>query len=139
MHCIIARAWPAKVSEPLITPLLYKAAATEVRRGIELSPCSIVACPSGTIYTSLWPHLCILCIDLRSGTSVGWPLDRVRICISDDTTAGTAGMDASIRLYFRCCQPPFEGGLWLRSYLRRHRGTMVCRCFCLLFVGTQRD
>ena len=62
--------------------LLYKAAATEVRCGIELSPCS-VASPSGTIYTSLWPHLCI---KLRGGTSVGWPLDRVRICISDDAT-----------------------------------------------------
>ena len=76
LHHRLARAWPAEVSEPLITPpLLYKAAATEVRCGIELSPCS-VACPSGTIYTSLWPHLCI---EIRGGTSVGWPLDRVRI------------------------------------------------------------
>ena len=91
MQCIIARARPAEVSEPLITPFLYKAAATEVRCGIELSPCS-AACPSGTIYTSLWPHLCI---ELRGGTFVGWPLDRVRICISDDATAG---MDVSIRL-----------------------------------------
>ena len=88
---IIARARPAEVSEPLITPLLYKVAATEVRCGIELSPCS-VACPSGTIYTSLRPHLCI---ELRGGTFDGGPLDRVRICISDDATAG---MDASIRL-----------------------------------------
>ena len=85
------RARPAEVSEPLITLLLYKAVATEVRCGMELSPCS-VARPSGTIYTSLWPHLYI---ELRGGTSVGWPLDRVRICISDDATAG---MDASLRL-----------------------------------------
>ena len=88
---------------------IYKAAATEVRCGVELSPCS-VACPSGTFYTSLWPHLCI---ELRDGTSVGWPLDRVWICISDDA----------------CCQPPFEGGLWLSSNLRRHRSTMVVFCF----------
>ena len=60
-------------------------------RPIQLSPCSIV-CPSGTIYISLWPHLCI---ELSGGTSVGWPLDRVRICISDDIIAG---MDVSIPL-----------------------------------------
>ena len=102
MHWIIARARPAEVSEPLITPFLYKAAATEVRCGIELSPCS-VACPSGTIYTSLRPHLCI---ELRDGTSVGWPLDRVRICISDDATAG---MDASISLLLGVCIHTADG------------------------------
>ena len=92
MHCIIAgRSLTGKVSEPLITPLLYKAVDAEVRCGIELSSCSF-ACPSGTIYTSLWPHLCI---KLRGDTSVGWPLNGVRICKSD---GATAGMDASIRL-----------------------------------------
>ena len=113
MHCIIARARPAEVSEPLIKPLLYKAAA---------------ACPSGTINTSLWPHLCI---GLRGGTSVGWPLNRVQICIPDDTTLLPGSrMDASrLYVYFRCCQPPFGGGSWLRSYLHRHRSTMVVFCF----------
>ncbi|EJK48711.1 hypothetical protein THAOC_32468, partial [Thalassiosira oceanica] len=35
----------------------WKPAATEVRCGIELSPCS-AACPSGTIYTSFLPDIC---------------------------------------------------------------------------------
>ncbi|EJK60009.1 hypothetical protein THAOC_19712 [Thalassiosira oceanica] len=81
--CIIARAWPAEVSEPLITSLLWKPAATEVRCGIELSLCS-AACPSGTIYTSFWPDICA---GLLGGTSVGWPPVRVRICRSDDAAA----------------------------------------------------
>ena len=94
LHHRSARARPAEVSEPLITPLLHKVPATEVVCGIKLSPCS-VACPSGTIYTSLWPHLCIELRGGTGGTSVSWPLNRVRICISDGSTAG---MDASIRL-----------------------------------------
>ncbi|EJK70341.1 hypothetical protein THAOC_08307 [Thalassiosira oceanica] len=55
--CIIARARPTEVSEPLITSFLWKPAATEVRCGIELSPCS-AACPSGTIFTSFQPDIC---------------------------------------------------------------------------------
>ncbi|EJK46881.1 hypothetical protein THAOC_34428 [Thalassiosira oceanica] len=56
-------------------PRLYSA-ATEVRCGIELSPCS-TACPSGTIYTSFWPDICV---GLLGGTSaaplsVGLPFD----------------------------------------------------------------
>ncbi|EJK54485.1 hypothetical protein THAOC_25883 [Thalassiosira oceanica] len=74
--CIIARARPAEVPEPLITSLLWKPAATEVRCGIELSPCS-AACPSGTIYTSFWPNICA---GLHAGTSaaplsVGLPFE----------------------------------------------------------------
>ena len=74
--CIVARARPAEVSEPLITSLPWKPAATEVRCGIVLSPCS-VACPSGTIYTSFWPDLCA---GLYAGTSaaplsVGLPFE----------------------------------------------------------------
>ncbi|EJK67665.1 hypothetical protein THAOC_11275 [Thalassiosira oceanica] len=53
-----------------------KPVATEVRCGIELSPCS-VACPSGTIYTSFWPNICA---GLHAGTSaaslsVGLPFE----------------------------------------------------------------
>ena len=89
MHCIIARARPAEVSEQMTL-----SGGSEIRCRIELSdlsPCSF-ACLSGTIYTSLWPHLCI---KLRDGTSVRWLLDRVWIFRSDDVAAG---MDMSIRL-----------------------------------------
>ncbi|EJK43830.1 hypothetical protein THAOC_37687 [Thalassiosira oceanica] len=68
-----------------------KAAAMEVRCGIELSPCS-AACPSGTIYTSFWPDICV---GLLGGTSVGWPPVRLQICRSDDAAAG---MTSSISL-----------------------------------------
>ncbi|EJK65404.1 hypothetical protein THAOC_13737, partial [Thalassiosira oceanica] len=72
--CIIARARPAEVPEPLITSLLYKPAATEVRCGIELSPCS-AACPSGTIYTSFRPEICVGLLGDTSAAplSVGLP------------------------------------------------------------------
>ncbi|EJK44283.1 hypothetical protein THAOC_37190, partial [Thalassiosira oceanica] len=71
--CIIAQARPAEVSEPLITSLLWKPAATEVRCGIELSLCSAV-CPLGTIYTSFWPDICVVLLGgTVGGTSVGWP------------------------------------------------------------------
>ncbi|EJK65819.1 hypothetical protein THAOC_13284 [Thalassiosira oceanica] len=96
--CIIARARPAEVSEPLITSLLWKAAATEVRCGIELSPCSAVyVCPSGTIYTSFWPDVCV---GLLGGTSaaplsVGLPSELGLFCRSDDAAAG---MTSSISL-----------------------------------------
>ncbi|EJK67081.1 hypothetical protein THAOC_11931 [Thalassiosira oceanica] len=74
--CIIARAWPAEVSEPLITSLLWKPAATEVRCGIELSLCS-AACPSGTIYTSFWPDICAGLLGGSSAAplSVGLPFE----------------------------------------------------------------
>ncbi|EJK54850.1 hypothetical protein THAOC_25487 [Thalassiosira oceanica] len=51
-----------------------KAAATEVRCGIELSPCS-AACPSGTIFTSFWPDLCVGLLGGSSAAplSVGLP------------------------------------------------------------------
>ncbi|EJK64434.1 hypothetical protein THAOC_14829 [Thalassiosira oceanica] len=96
--CIIARAWPTEVSEPLITSFLWKPAAiTEVRCGIELSPCS-AACPSGTIHTSFsfWPAISVLGSSAAprrhlGGTSVGWPTVRVRICRSDDAAAGCRG------------------------------------------------
>ncbi|EJK71919.1 hypothetical protein THAOC_06593 [Thalassiosira oceanica] len=53
-------------ADSLIASLLWKpASAIEVRCGIELSLCS-AACPSGTIYTSLWPDICA---GLLSGTS----------------------------------------------------------------------
>ena len=94
MHCIIARARPAEVSEPLKTPLLYKAAATEVRCGIELSPCS-AACLLGTIYTSLWPHLCI---EFRSGTSVGW-LEPTGLSIEFGFEYQTTPLPGWTRLY----------------------------------------
>ncbi|EJK64605.1 hypothetical protein THAOC_14646, partial [Thalassiosira oceanica] len=53
-----------------------KPVATEVRCGIELSPCCAV-CPSGTIYTSFWPNICA---GLHAGTSaaplsVGLPFE----------------------------------------------------------------
>ncbi|EJK51525.1 hypothetical protein THAOC_29297 [Thalassiosira oceanica] len=86
--CIIARARPAEVSEPLITSLLQKAVAIEVRCGTELSPCS-VACPSGTIYTSFWPNICVGLAPL----SVGLPFDFRFV---DQTTAAAAGMTSSI-------------------------------------------
>ncbi|EJK66544.1 hypothetical protein THAOC_12533 [Thalassiosira oceanica] len=74
--CIIARAWPAEVSEPLITSLLWKPAATEVICGIELSLCS-AACPSGTIYTSFWPDICAGLLGGSSAAplSVGLPFE----------------------------------------------------------------
>ncbi|EJK66302.1 hypothetical protein THAOC_12786 [Thalassiosira oceanica] len=74
--CIIARARPAEVSEPLITSLLWKPAATEVRCGIELSLCS-AACPSGTIYTSFWPDICAGLLGGSSAAplSVGLPFE----------------------------------------------------------------
>ncbi|EJK60950.1 hypothetical protein THAOC_18628 [Thalassiosira oceanica] len=61
-----------------------KPAATEVRFGIELSPCS-AACPSGTIYLHLLParNLCWPPQRLLGGTSVGWPPVQVRICSTD--------------------------------------------------------
>ncbi|EJK49120.1 hypothetical protein THAOC_32034 [Thalassiosira oceanica] len=74
--CIIARAWPAEVSEPLITSLLWKPAATEVRCGIELSLCN-AACPSGTITTSFWPDICVGLLGGSSAAplSVGLPFE----------------------------------------------------------------
>ena len=89
---------------------IQKAAATEVRCGIKLSPCSF-ACPSGTIYTFLWPHLCT---ELRGGTSDGWPLDRVRIFAYQTTPL--PGW-TRLYVYFRCFQPPFDGGSWLSEEL----------------------
>ncbi|EJK55478.1 hypothetical protein THAOC_24789 [Thalassiosira oceanica] len=86
--CIIARAQPAEVSEPLITSLLWKPAATEVGCGIELSLCSS-ACPSGTIYTSFWPNIYT---GLLRGTSVGWPPVSVWICRSDNAVTGMDGV-----------------------------------------------
>ncbi|EJK72753.1 hypothetical protein THAOC_05681 [Thalassiosira oceanica] len=73
---IIAQARPAEVPEPLITSFLKKPAATEVRCGIELSPCS-TACPSGTIYTSFQPDICagLLGVTLASPLSVGLPCE----------------------------------------------------------------
>jgi len=68
----------------------------EVRCGIERSPCS-VACPSGTIYTSLWPHLCIELCGSTWLASVGWPLSIEFGCAYQSNDA-TAGMDASIFL-----------------------------------------
>ncbi|EJK71024.1 hypothetical protein THAOC_07571, partial [Thalassiosira oceanica] len=50
-----------------------KPAATEVGCGIELSPCSRAACPSGTIYTSFRPDIGA---GLLSGTSAA-PLSVV--------------------------------------------------------------
>ncbi|EJK73237.1 hypothetical protein THAOC_05149, partial [Thalassiosira oceanica] len=75
---------------------LLKSAATEVRCGIELSPCS-AACPSGTIYTSFQPDICD---GLLSGTSaaplsVGLPFD---FRFADQTTPLPAGVNSSISL-----------------------------------------
>ncbi|EJK66990.1 hypothetical protein THAOC_12030 [Thalassiosira oceanica] len=51
----------------------------EVGCGIELSPCS-AACPSGTIYTSFRPNICV---GLLSGTSAA-PLCRLASRPSSD-------------------------------------------------------
>ncbi|EJK46055.1 hypothetical protein THAOC_35297 [Thalassiosira oceanica] len=52
--------------------LFGSSSSTEVRCGIELSPCS-AACPSGTIYTSFQPDICAGRAPQRhlGGTSVG--------------------------------------------------------------------
>ena len=36
-------------------------------------------------------------------------------------------------VYFRCCQQPFDGGIWLRSYSRRHKKHHGCVLFSSVF------
>ena len=111
-------------------------AATEVRCGIKLSPCSI-ACPSGTMHLHLPPSGLIsvsssavaplsvglasrpsldLFAYIRQTTLPGW----TRPCVCLLSMLPTTNL----------CQPPFDGGPWLilMSYLRRHKSTMVVFC-----------